>query len=107
MKKPTQKRYWRIEGFDSMQTIFKTRLELGQFTDERIKALLRALAAKAGLTYEETVGAYAKPRTKIANSLLQVHYDSRHTTYICGGNPHFAAWVVDESNNMINPPTLR
>jgi hypothetical protein len=103
-KQPKAKRYWRIEGYDSTRRIFKTRVELGQFTDSQIKGVLRALVAKAGLTDDEIVGAYAKRRTKIANDLLCVHHDSLHFTYMCGGTVNFAASIVDASNKIIRPP---
>jgi hypothetical protein len=98
--------YWRIQGYDGFETIFKTRVKLGQFTEDQIKDLLRALTAKASLTFDEIVGAYARRRTKIANDLLHVHKDSAHSTYMCGSNPHFAASVVDADNKIIKPPPL-
>jgi hypothetical protein len=103
-KQPKARRYWRIVGYDSTQRIFKTRVELGQFTDSQIKEVLRALVAKAGLTNEEMVGAYARRGTKIANSLLSVRYDFWHRTYECGDTVNFAASVVDASNKIIRPP---
>ena len=42
----------------------------------RIKDLLKALTAKACLTNDEIVGAYAKKRTKIANSFLEIREDA-------------------------------
>ena len=106
MGKPISNLYWRIQGFDGLKSIFKTRVKLGQFTKDQIKDLLRALTAKAGLTFTEIVGAYATRRTKIANDLLRVHKDSAHYTYMCGSNPHFAACVVDADNKIIKPPSL-
>ena len=89
-----KKLYWQIEGFDSMKTIFETKVPLGCFAENQIQQLLRALTAKAGLTDDEIVGAYAKRGTKVSNNLLDVQHDSRHKTYMCGSNPHFAARVV-------------
>jgi hypothetical protein len=60
----------------------------------------KTLAAKAGLTQDEIVGAYAKRGTKIANDLLIVHKDSAYPTFWCGSNPHFAVSVVDETGKI-------
>ena len=106
MKKPTGKRYWLIVGFDGAKCIYTRRVEVGQFTDDQIKALLQALATKGGLTYDEVVGAYAKRRTNIANDLLHVHHDARYSTYMCGDNPHFAACVADSSDKIVKRPAL-
>ena len=95
-----KKLYWRIRGYDSLEQIFDRTVELGQFTENQIKRLLMTLAAKAGLGYDEIVGAYATRRTKIANDLLTVQKDSMYSTYCCGSNPHFAASVVDEHGKL-------
>jgi hypothetical protein len=65
--------------------------------------LLKALVVKAGLSFDEIVGAYSKRGTKISNSLLSVHKDATHATLMCGSNPHFAAQIVDENGNRIAP----
>ncbi len=96
-----RKRYWLIRGYDGFKSIFKTKVGLGQFTDDQIRHLLRALTAKAGLTFAEIVGAYAKRRTKISNNLLAVHKDFSQPTYMCGSDPHFTASVVDENGKII------
>ncbi len=67
-----------------------------------MKQLLMALAAKAGLEFNEIVGAYATRKTKIANDLLTVYKDSVYPTLWCGHQPCFAASVVDE-NGKITP----
>lgn len=90
-----KKRYWRICGYDSSKPIFEKTVDLGQFTEKQMRHLLMALTAKAGLDYNEIVGAYATRRTKIANDFLTVRRDSAHQTLTCGLNPHFAASVVD------------
>ncbi len=82
---------WLIRGYDSSVPIYETRIDVGQITENQIKALLMALAAKAGLTYDEIVGAYAKKRTRIHNELLCVKKDGQHPTFTCGTNPHFVA----------------
>ena len=99
-----KKLYWRIRGYDSLKQIFDRTIDLGQFTENQIKLLLMTLAAKAGLDYDEIVGAYATRRTKIANDLLTVQKDSQYPTYCCGSNPHFAASVVDEHGKITRHP---
>jgi len=101
-----KKRYWCIQGYDGLKTIFKMKVGVGQFTDDQIKHLLQALAAKAGLNFDEIVGAYAKRRTKISNKLLHVHKDSTRPDYMCGSNPVFTARVVDEDGKIIVYPKL-
>jgi len=93
-------RYWLIRGYDSFDTIFEMKVKLGQFTRRQIEDLLRALAAKAGLTYQEIVGAYATRRSQIANNLLEVSSDPKYPSYRCGTNPHFTASIVDEDGKI-------
>lgn len=76
---------WRIQGFDSTTKIFEIEVSLGQFSDDGIKSLLKALAAKHGLKDTEIIGAYAKGGTKIS----------------CGHNPHFIASVVDQNGKVV------
>jgi hypothetical protein len=90
------KRYWRIEGYESQTKIFEKTVDVGQFTINQMKELVKALAAKAGLNYGEIVGAYAKRGTKIANQLLEVHRDGPPRTFSCGINPHFVARIVKD-----------
>ena len=85
------KKYWLIRGYDSLTLIYEKQVACGQLTDEQVKALLKALVAKAGLTFDEIIGAYAKKRTKIANDLLLVERDGPHPIFTCGTNPHFMA----------------
>jgi len=88
--------YWRIRGYDSLTLIFQERVALGQFSEKQMEELLRALVAKASLSNSEIVGAYARRKTKIANSLLKVHRDmAAQAIYTCGSNPHFVADVID------------
>jgi len=65
-----------------------------------MKQLLMALATKAGLEFNEIVGAYAMRRTKIANELLTVYKDSICPTLWCGDQPCFVASVVDERGKI-------
>jgi hypothetical protein len=92
--------YWLIRGHDGFKTIFEMKVSVGQFTRDQLHQLLKALAAKAGLTDTEIVGAYAKRRTKIANDLLKVHDD--FPTYMCGCGQTFTATVVDESGRRLH-----
>jgi hypothetical protein len=94
-----KKLYWLIEGHDSFKIIFQMKVGIGQFTSAQLDGLLKALAAKAGLTYSEIVGAYATRRTKIANDLLAVHVD--YPMVMCGSNPCFTATVVDENGKIV------
>lgn len=100
------KRYWRIHGYNSSTLIFERTVELGQFSEDQMKNLLKALTAKAGLDFGEIVGAYAKRGTKIANNLLAVHREFAYPTLSCGDNPHFAAAVVDETGQIKRHPEL-
>ncbi len=85
---------WVICGYDSMEQIFEIRVPVGCFSEKQIQELLKALAAKAGLSFDEIVGAYAKRNTALANVLLGVNKDERHQQYTCGSNPHFIARIV-------------
>jgi len=85
---------WRIVGYDGTTVIYETRVDVGQLTQSQVKALLMALTAKAGLTFDEILGAYAKRRTKIANNLLQVQRNGPHSIFTCGVGPQFIASIV-------------
>jgi hypothetical protein len=105
--KPSKnKRYWRIRGYDGLIQIFERTVGLGQFTESQIEHLLMTLAAKAGLEFDDIVGAYAMRGTKIANNLLIVYKDFRYPTYSCGDDPHFEASVVDETGKITPNPRL-
>jgi hypothetical protein len=98
------KRQWLIRGYDSADMIYEKRVDAGQFTEDQIRALLKTLAAKAGLEFDEIVGAYAKRRTRIANNLLQVQREGPHSIFMCGSNPHFIASIVfRDSRKPIRP----
>ena len=88
-------RFWSIRGYGGFKTIFEKRVGLGQFTEYQIESLLQALAAKAGLTFTEIVGAFAKRKTEISNNLLEIQRD--FVTLSCGTNPFFTASMVDEN----------
>ncbi|MFC1720107.1 hypothetical protein ACFL00_03090 [Pseudomonadota bacterium] len=86
---------WKIEGWHSTTKIYERELKLGYFSDNQMETLLRTIAAKDGLKFDEIIGAYARRRTKIANDLLVVHSDRKFHSYTCGDNPYFTARVVD------------
>ena len=88
-------RLWHIEGYDSFEKIYDRKIKASQMTERQVRAMLMALAAKAGLDFDEIVGAYATRRTKIRNDLLAVRRDGPHPVFMCGSNPHFIARVVD------------
>jgi hypothetical protein len=94
------KRYWLIRGY-GCEPPFEMRVHEGQLTRRQIKELLRALAAKAGLSFAEIVGAYATRGTKIANDLLAVQGGLNEPCFMCGCSPHFTACIVDESGEII------
>lgn len=88
------KRYWRISGHESGSKIFETHVPVGCFSERQVNDLLKALTAKAGLTLDEIVGAYARRNTKYSNDLLLVQKEKPHAEYMCGDNPYFVAGVV-------------
>lgn len=98
--------HWRIRGYDSDILIFETKVKVTFFSHDQIRHLLKALVAKAGLTYPEIVGAYAKRKTNIANVHLLVHKASAPATYMCGSNPNFTAIIVDEKGKIVVYPRL-
>lgn len=89
------KTYWLIQGYDGTTKIYERRIESGQMTVSQVKDLLKALVAKAGLTFDEIVGAYAKRGTKIANDHLLVQKDGPYPTFHCGSNPHFVIAIAE------------
>ncbi len=101
------KRYWLIRGYDSTNLIFEKKVKRGQFTEDQIRQLLQALAAKEGLSPDEIVGAYARRGTTISNKLLEVHKDFGQPTYMCSSNPHFVASVVDENGKILSQTPKR
>jgi hypothetical protein len=102
----TESKQWLIEGYDGFTLIYERRVDIGQLTQDQVKALLMALTAKAGLTFDEILGAYAKRRTKIANDLLQVHREGPYTIFTCGVGPHFRASVVLRGSRKSIRPEL-
>ena len=91
-------RYWLIEGYDGLKKIFEMRVKAGCFSDRRIESLLRTLTAKAGLSYDEIIGAYARKGTRAANDLLEVRRERARPIYSCGDSPFFTARIVVGDN---------
>ena len=89
-------RYWHILGYDGLEKIYDRKVKVGYFSETRIRELLMALAARAGLNYDEIVGAYAARNAKIANVLLDVRKEGPYPDYTCGDNPYFVARVIKE-----------
>lgn len=89
------KKMWHIVGTDGTEKIYERKIRSSQMTVNQAKAMLKALAAKASLDYDEIVGAYARKRSKIDNELLLVQKDSSKNLYSCGENPYFYMTIVD------------
>lgn len=87
------KAHWLIQGYDSSTLIFEQKVNARCFTDEQMQSLLKALVAKAALTYDEIVGAYARRRSLTANDHLIVQRDAQQNL-TCGSNPHFIARLL-------------
>ncbi len=95
------KRFWRIRGERSFETVFDQTLPLGSITNDQLKALLRCLAAKANLTNEEIVGAYAKRKTKRTQEFMPVQPNGPTPRYYCGIDTVFTAIIVDEAGESV------
>jgi len=110
MRKKHNTPYWLIQGFDSTAKIYERRVDAGQLTTSQARALVRTLTAKACLTFDEIVGAYAKRRTRIANVHLDVHWDSPYPVFWCGNNPHFVISACHGDGSIVGkekPGTTR
>jgi len=91
----TKTKYWKIEGYDGLTKIYETETKIGCFSEKQIRVVLQSLVAKAGMDFDEIVGAYAAKKCKVANNLLHVHKDHRNYHFMCGVNPHFSARVIE------------
>ena len=90
-------RYWKITGWKSTAKIFESRVKYGCLGENKIKELLRALAAKHGLSDQEIVSSYARSNTKGATPLLlDVRIATKPYAITCGINPYFTARVIEE-----------
>jgi hypothetical protein len=95
------KPHWLIRGYDGLDLIFEKRIASELLSEKQVEQVLRALTAKAGLTFDEIVEAHLKRRTRAANDLLIVKRPGPELRFFCGENPHFAATHVH------GKPTLR
>lgn len=90
-----EQRYWVITGYDSMNKIYENKIKAGCMSEAQVIDLLKALTAKAALTNDEIIGAFAKKGTKISNEHLHVNKDDFNQVYTCGENVHFTARIID------------
>ena len=102
-----RKNYWLIQGFDSTTKIYEKRIDASHMTRDQAISLLKALVAKAGMTFDEIVGAYAKKQTRIANGHLSVQKDGPYPVFFCGSNPHFVISIRDSDGNIPGHPKRR
>jgi hypothetical protein len=100
------KRFWRIRGYKKFDIILDVTIPVGSMTENQVQELLKCLAAKEGLTYEEIIGAYVKRNTKQAHELLDVHKNGPYPEYDCGHDPSFVAIVVDENGDRVKYQAL-
>lgn len=100
------KRYWRIRGHDGLKVTFEKHVPVGYFSDTQIQLLLRALTAKASLSLEEILGAYARRNSKASNDLLAISKEGPYPHYSCGTNPYFTAIVVDDHHKPLVYPSI-
>jgi hypothetical protein len=94
--KSNARRFWSINGWDSLRPIYSRRVPYDSISENRLRALLAALAAKHGLTDDEIVDSYLNPKSKEHRALLDVQLDSTPYVLSCGDNPHFTAQIVNE-----------
>ena len=76
-----KQRYWQIRGYNGTTQIFEREVPVGYFSEDQIKCLLKALAAKAGLEFDEMVGAYARKKSKISNDLFSAKKDDLYPAF--------------------------
>lgn len=100
------KRYWRIRGHKQFDTFFDEMIPVGCLTEGQLKELLKCLAAKGGLSYQEIIGAYVKRKTKRAHELLHIQKNGPYPEYYCGDDPSFTAIVVSDKGERIKYPPL-
>ena len=94
------KHYWKIEGSDSLRKIYEKKIPIHYIGENQMVNILKCLAAKASLDFDEIVGAFARRHSKISNNLLDVRRenlrDAPHLCYWCGENPVFIARIIEE-----------
>ena len=90
-------RYWRISGYRGEVKIFETKVRYSDFSENQMKCLLKAMASKQGLDFDQMIGAYAAKQAGIFNDLLCVRVDNNTRTLTCGSDPYFTATLVVDS----------
>jgi hypothetical protein len=91
------KKYWRIVGYDTTTQIFEKLVPLGTLSEKQMADALRALAARAGLTFDEILDCHARKNAKGYRTLLEVQIESHPKfSMSCGLNPYFIASVVEK-----------
>jgi hypothetical protein len=86
---------WLIRGYDGTTLIYEKIVPLASLTEKRVQSLLQTLTAKAGLTNDEIVAAYARRGSKLHDSHLDVRKDCAQCMLSCGSNPYFVAVTID------------
>ena len=94
-------RIGRIRGYDGLNLIYKCIVPLRFYSEKQMQSLLRTLTAKAGLTNDEIVGAYARRGSQPHNSHLIVNRGGPHSKFSCGSNPFFTAAPVSGGRPQI------
>ena len=89
--------HWHIQGFEGTKQIFDLKVKRSELGEKKLKALLMALTARSGHSYDEIVGSYVHPRSRLANDLIRVHKDGLHPVYVCGTDPHFRADITADA----------
>ena len=84
---------WIVRGYDGTNLIYERAIPCALYTKNQIQLLLQALTAKAGLSNDEIVGAYARKRSKLRNGHLEVQQNGPSGGLMCGSNPHFVAFI--------------
>ena len=91
------KQCWHIQGFEGTNQILDLKVKCSELSEKKLKALLMALTASSGHTYDEIVGSYVHRRSGIANDLIRVQKDGLHPVYLCGTDPHFRASITTDA----------
>jgi len=94
-----EKYVWVIERYDGLRVIAQHTIPSGQITEDNLKHLLRALAAKYELNDDEIIPCFLKKNTRKYWDYLEVQHDSKakyYTLYCQGRMQIFALCVPEE-----------
>ena len=80
-----------IEGYEGFNKIYEKKIPGWHLPDRQIVPLLKCLAAKGGLDFDEIVGAYARRNSRFKNDLLEVNRDRPSLSFQCGVDVCFTA----------------